>query len=438
MALDTGRNFIDLVESYHSEPDSFVFFVGAGLSQPLFPSWSNLLKELLSAANEQGFAHDIDELNGYIDSGDNYLEIADTCVSSIPDSHYRDLMETVFDKTFSKSEIPEAYQLLIDLQPKTIITTNYDRIPDQASDGTYRVTTNKNAAEATRIHAQNKKLVFKLHGDINEHSSIVLTGSDYQNIINLNPATRNFITSLLSTKKFIFLGFSLTDPHLNLVLEYLKSINSNIPISHYVLLNETSKFKQSNFSTKFGVKIIPYSPEAPSHPEVSELLRALNCSVNNESIVPTQSQDEIITSKSDLFDYMEEKLSKLLLGSMYSVFINNKQLLISITSIGETTSEFQKEILSLIRLIDFKCDFIDSISISTYKNTQISLAIDNFQPLILRADIEFDIANKFAKKSITTTTVWENISFYTPPSLSDVFHIGERSKFPINPSIVGE
>ncbi|WP_197070585.1 SIR2 family NAD-dependent protein deacylase [Aeromonas allosaccharophila] len=195
-------------------------------------------------------------------------------------------MEFIFDKDFSDEDIPESYKALMDLSPKTIITTNYDRIPDRAGNGKYRIHTNKNASEASRNFANEKNIVFKIHGDITEQSSIVLKTTDYQKIINNNESTRNLLNSLLSTKKLIFVGFSLSDPHIEVILEKIKTINDGIPLSHYILLNEKSTFKISSFEKKYGVKIIPYEPSNINHPEVTEFLRSLDNSISKVTAPP--------------------------------------------------------------------------------------------------------------------------------------------------------
>lgn len=255
MPINTENTLLELVTSYNKNPDRFAFFVGAGLSQPLFPSWKNLLYLFLEKAKEGDLSYLESELAGLIESGESYLDVADTLVDSIGSTRYRDIMESIFDKDFSENEVPEAYQTLMNLAPKTIVTTNYDRIPEIAGKGKYRVHTNKTAPEAARSFSDNKNTVFKLHGDIADQSSIVLTTTDYRKVVYDNQSTRLFINSLLSTKILIFVGFSLSDPHIDDILKNIMSINKGLPLSHYVLLNEQSKFKIASFEKNYGVKV---------------------------------------------------------------------------------------------------------------------------------------------------------------------------------------
>ncbi|EGU38071.1 hypothetical protein VII00023_03513, partial [Vibrio ichthyoenteri ATCC 700023] len=197
----------------------------------------------IKEAGQGNLTFDDSELYQYIKNGQNYLDIAEVCVEAMGGNRYRDLMESTFDKDLHEQDIPESYKALMDLSPKAIITTNYDRIPEIAGNGKYRIYTNKNAPEALRNFTNGKESVFKIHGDITDQSSIVLTTTDYQKIINNNEATKTLLTGLLSTKKLIFIGFSLSDPHIDIILEKMKAINAGLPQSHYVLLNEVSKFK---------------------------------------------------------------------------------------------------------------------------------------------------------------------------------------------------
>lgn len=438
MPINTKKTFYELVDSYHKEPNKFVFFVGAGLSRPLFPSWAKLLKDFLACAKESTLPYDENELLQYIENGENYLDIAESCVSAMGESRYRDLMEETFDKDFSLDEVPDGYKALMDLSPKTIITTNYDRIPDVAGKGLYRIATNKNAPETARSFANGKNIVFKMHGDITDHSSIVLTTSDYQRVIHENTSTRSLLTSLLSTKTLIFAGFSLSDPHIDTILQKIKSINNGLPISHYVLLDENSAFKVSSFERKYGVKIISYSPSDGSHSEVIEFLRALNC---EDSEIPEQHETppkkHLIEDAQSLITYLNDATSDTIVDTAISIFHEDSDIYLSFSPTGETKGEIQKEILSIIRLMNFECELVNDLIISIYAKTPPRLNVDESQPLLLKIKIKFLDARNFAEKQISTSTVWKLIEFYAPISVTDSFQKEERISFPMSTGIVG-
>jgi len=406
------------------------------LSQPLFPSWASFLHRLVTTANECGLPHDPEELKKYIDKGENYLDIAETCVNSISTTRYRDLMEEVFDKNFSIEQVPSGYRALIELSPKAIITTNYDRIPDVAGRGHYRIGTNKNAPEIMRAFANGKDIVFKMHGDITDQSSIILKTSDYQSIFNSNDSTKSLLKSLLSTKILIFVGFSLSDPHISIILESIKSINNDIPLSHYVLLNETSSFKISSFETKYGVKVIPYTPSSASHPEVEEFLHSLNHKISTPSGVGAESSPPEFNNLQDLLIHLEASLSEILLEDGFSIYFDKKCLHITFTPVGETKNEVQQEILALIKRINFNCSFIDSVFVIAYAQNQPNDDVCENQPALLALKVDFQSVRNFSNKLVTTSTFWKAITFFAPSSISDPFQPEKPTPFPLHPGIM--
>ena len=344
MPIEDRDLFNELVSRYQAQPESFAFFVGAGLSRPLFPGWPSLLLEMIKIADRAGLPYNKDELIQYVEKGEQYLDVAEACVEAIGTAGYRDLMEQQFDKAFKPDDIPAAYSELLGMYPKIILTTNYDRIPEVGGKGLYRVGTNNNAPEIMRSISKGHPVVMKIHGDILDQSSIVLTTSDYQRIIYSNTNTRQLLTSLLSTKTFIFLGFSLSDPHIDVILEYLKTINNDMPISHYALISEQSKFKISSFRKKYGMNLIVYKPSDGTHPEVADFVRALNTSMSSIPFAHSPTTKEI-NHKDKIFQYLNDKLSKETGHASYFIWLNDHTLCISFNSVGETETEMQKEIL---------------------------------------------------------------------------------------------
>lgn len=438
MPINTENTLLELVTSYNKNSDRFAFFVGAGLSQPLFPSWKKLLYLFLEQAKEGDLSYPESELAELIERGESYLDVADTLVDSIGSTRYRDIMESIFDKDFSENEVPEAYQTLMNLAPKTIITTNYDRIPEIAGKGKYRVNTNKTAPEAARSVSDNKNTVFKLHGDITDQSSIVLTTTDYRKVVYGNQSTRLFVNSLLSTKILIFVGFSLSDPHIDDILKNIMSINKGLPLSHYVLLNEKSKFKIASFEKNYGVKVISYSPADNSHPEVADFLRALDNGVNTSLEKVEVDGNLVIDSPKLLIEHLKKLTKKVLAKSPISIFYHKRNIFLSFTPIGETKSEIQKELLSIIRLMDFSCSFAHSLIIVAVAKTPPIINFEESHAILIKAKLRFEDANRFANKEISTSTVWQLISFYSPSGLSDILQKEESVNFPMNIGLIGE
>ena len=438
MPITSQSTFLELVTRYHQDPTKFVFFVGAGLSQPAFPSWGNLLRRFVAEAKAVGLPYAETEMLHYIEKGENFLDIADACVVAMGASRYRDLMEAVFDKNINEATIPAAYKELINLAPSTIITTNYDRIPDVAGGGRYRVNTNKNAAEAIRSITDGKPVVFKMHGDIVDHSSIVLTTSEYQKITHGDQATRQLLSTVLSSKYLIFVGFSMSDPHLDDVLAKIHVATGGIPLSHYLLLNEASEFRANAIAKKYGVKIIAYTPADNSHTEVVEFLRALKHETGGSEIKIPAAAAVRMSNKNELLQYLDNAISAVQVGGGYSVYQTGETLMLSFSPTGQTNAELQTELLSLIRLMSFDCDLVGELQILIIANTRPSPNVNETQHCILKALVKFPDAQKYARREISTSTLWTLIYFFSPGSITDPFQVEHRVGFPMNTGLVGD
>jgi len=258
----------DLLETYADQSRQLVFFTGAGLSVPLFPRWRDLLEEFVNECDGQGkLNYDKSELLAMVSRGDGYLDVADACARGIGESGYREFIAKRFGLEFSYDDVPSAYKELFGLDVRTLITTNYDRIPDIAGRGEYVCYSNRRVAEAFESLGRRQKLVMKMHGEINDHDSIVLTSQDYTNIIYGNEPLKKFLESIFLRDTVLFLGFSFTDPHIDALLKAIHNITSGM-IRHYVLIGDATPFQIDALESKYAVKVIPYNSSSNDHPEV--------------------------------------------------------------------------------------------------------------------------------------------------------------------------
>ena len=183
MTFKDTPNFKEFVELYSSNPDRVVFFIGAGLSMPLFPSWTSFLKQLVNDTDAKGKLHfPKDELLKKVKNGTSLLEIADHCAEAIGKNEYREIIEKYFDKDFEYEDIPNAYKIILTIPFKAIVTTNYDRIPEIGGQGKLSCYTNNNISEALKAIEKGRKIVLKIHGDVLNQESIVLTQEDFKKI----------------------------------------------------------------------------------------------------------------------------------------------------------------------------------------------------------------------------------------------------------------
>lgn len=421
------QNFKDFLELYTNNPDRVIFFVGAGLSMPLFPSWTSFLKQLVNDTDAKGkLQFDKKELLDKLDNGTNFLEIADYCAEAIGKSEYREIIEKHFDKEFTIEEIPAAYKSLLTLQFKSIITTNYDRIPEIGGRGSFSCYTNKNISESLKAIEKGKKIILKIHGDILNQDSIILTETDFKSIIHNNTAVQTSLRSLFSTSTICFLGFGMSDPHFNLILDFLSSINNGQTIIHYAFLASKTKFEINSIEKKNGIRVIEYSPSNSTHPEVEEFINDL------KGIKPTSIPNTIIDTSEKLFSIIENKFQASLGLQNYYLDYKPKDKKITINYFTRASTEYeqQKEILSIYKLFDFETTFVENIKICCFIQTEPNTEFIKSSPLILVSKGDFNTVLEFSKKKITEVEFWQKLQFNQPYNIGNIHFTDRKVNFP--------
>ncbi|MFB8386911.1 SIR2 family protein [Microbacterium sp. NPDC055910] len=138
---------------------------------------------------------------------------------------------------FSKSGTSAAHDALAKLPIDLVWTSNYDTLVEDSFRAAGRTVRVKNSS-AKLIEAGSKAAttVFKLHGDLEDPKTIVITRDDYRTYTRNFPGFRDRLRADLSERTFLFLGFSFTDPHLDLILNELRLAFGDSKREHFVVM----------------------------------------------------------------------------------------------------------------------------------------------------------------------------------------------------------
>lgn len=217
-----------------------ILFLGSGISSSSTnaagarpPSWKKLLEDAgAKFANPNDLKY-VGELIGK----ELFLDAAEVVFDGVPQADRRIFFQQIFTAPrFSPSPFHAAIQAI---NAKIIITTNYDQLYEEqcgalvAGRGyAVRKYNDKNILNDVR---SKDNLIVKAHGCMNNTEALILTRSDYFKIKKENWQFYNVLDSLLTVSTVVFLGCSMTDPDIQLVLE-----NTNIAASsdhtHYAVL----------------------------------------------------------------------------------------------------------------------------------------------------------------------------------------------------------
>lgn len=218
------------------EVGEVVPFVGAGLSESGgFPTWKDHLR---NQARTAGISSD--HVEGLLRAGDYEL-----IVEEIENSRSRDVFVQELRDAFSRNgTIPNAVYLLAELFRDTIITTNYDRLIEQAFDtGGGKPIEVVTPANVLAPPDPAKVTVIKLHGDIRAPAGCILSKSQYDKAYGAGPVNTalpipQVLNYIFRNSSLLFLGCSLNQDRTVRVFEAIKKATDGADIPQHFAIEQ--------------------------------------------------------------------------------------------------------------------------------------------------------------------------------------------------------
>lgn len=158
------------------------------------------------------------------------------------------------DRAYKQNDL---HDLIGTLDPRIIITTNYDQILERYFKHGYRVKTYDQldiASTTRRGHA----LILKLHGNATDPDKTILTRLDFARLRREGAHALETVQALLLTRTALFVGYSLSDPDLRLILENLFGAQGQ-EAGHYLLTsNQMQDVDKRVLKEVYGVRTLEY------------------------------------------------------------------------------------------------------------------------------------------------------------------------------------
>lgn len=193
-----------------SRKNKLVLFVGAGVSANSgLPSWGSLISYFA-----KGIGKEADKY-----TNDEYLKIPQYYFNERGKKEYYDIINKVFSVDIKPTTI---HDILLSLNPAHIVTTNYDDLIELAahSNGVFYDVVGQ---DKDLPYTPNGKMLIKMHGDM-KFKNIVLKEDDYLSYSSNFRLIENFIKSLFATHIILFVGYSVNDPNVHLIFQWVKDI----------------------------------------------------------------------------------------------------------------------------------------------------------------------------------------------------------------------
>ena len=249
--------------------EKLIVFVGAGVSCNVegMPSWSDLIIKMAKAINHSKCAtcrmreseckNDLDFCAPF--SADEYLKIPQYLYNENKELYNKILYENIEHSLDIDAPLSNA---ILDLIPAHIITTNYDKLIELCQSiqvDNYDVI----VRDKDLLSSSKKRHIIKMHGDMESPETIVLKESDYLQYSQNHVLIEMFVKSLLADHTILFLGYSMNDYNIKLIISWInyirtqnKSITSNTRFAYIVLDEERIDKNQRKYFEANNIGVI--------------------------------------------------------------------------------------------------------------------------------------------------------------------------------------
>ena len=215
-------------------------FAGAGLSIPAgYVNWSELMKEI---AQDLGLDISIE------------TDLVSMAQYHVNENQTRSkLNRKILEEFVEDAEETENHQIISKLPVSSVWTTNYDHLLENSFSKENKVVDVKYAnSQLLTTKPKRDIVIYKMHGDVSHPNEAILTKEQYEEYHRTHEPFITALTGELTTKTFLFIGFSFTDPNLDYVLSRLNFRFRKEKRQHYCfvkrhILNDSQNPDQATF-----------------------------------------------------------------------------------------------------------------------------------------------------------------------------------------------
>jgi SIR2-like domain/Sir2- and TIR-associating SLOG family len=203
-------------------------FVGAGLSQDAgYPGWGDLLDPIRSEASIPGEINDLPL-------------VAEYYIQQVPGGRDRLNAKILADLSTVTAYPADGHSLLARLKVAETWTTNYDRLIEKADPDLKVITRDSELAD---LGFAGRRLV-KMHGSLGPGTTgwdvpPIIARSDYESYDRKHIRLWTALQAQYLRSSFLFLGFSFSDPNIEILLRLSRRLGAEAP-RHYTVIRRPS------------------------------------------------------------------------------------------------------------------------------------------------------------------------------------------------------
>lgn len=209
-------------------------FAGAGMSKMAgYVNWPDLLRDIAT------------ELSLSVDKEHDLISLAQYHVNER--GGRAGIIKKILQEFSEKAEPTPNHEILSRLPISTYWTTNYDKLIETSLEKAYKIVDVKYTANQLNwAKPKRDVVVYKMHGDVEHPDNAIITKQQYECYYKSHEHFLTTLSSDLTTKTFLFLGFSFTDPNLDYVLSRLNIQFGEITNDHYTFIKKATRDKDED------------------------------------------------------------------------------------------------------------------------------------------------------------------------------------------------
>ena len=215
----------------------------------------------------------------------NYLlalqAIADLCDSG----EYSNYLKSQYLR--GKYKPSKVHELIKDLDSKIVVTTTFDKLYEglchEPEYITFDYTDTRSIIGSIKAP---ENIIIKAHGSIDDTEKLIFTAKQYYQAQEKYPEFYHLMTALFLTHTVVFFGYSLNDPDINLLLQFLhNTANSSCP--HYMIDKKGNKPQLvKHWKDTYNVSLLEYGDDYSCLESSLEELRDLVVDLREERGMP--------------------------------------------------------------------------------------------------------------------------------------------------------
>lgn len=223
--------------------NQLVIFVGSGVSANSgLPTWKQMIRQIA-----QKLPADFNSDAPF--NPEVYLRIPEYLYEQDTSPGHGDYYRTITEILTSDAPANPIDELIFEIRPHHIVTTNVDDLLERAQSLNTRLYAVV-SQDADLLSVSSDRYLIKMHGDIKDPKTVVVKESDYLDYEQNHPLVSTFIRSLLINHTFLFIGYSLNDYNLNLILNWINFFRKQ----HQVTLRPQNFLVQTKTPSRYEVR----------------------------------------------------------------------------------------------------------------------------------------------------------------------------------------